>query len=122
MLSQTLQQRLTTLHPEGSSALTRLSELAPASTDPALLDLCGSMVDALLDNRTWQPPHALTPREQAFTAFTEQFVTAVSGTTDQQVQRLLEFASDDEVYNFVNALYVVDMTRRLERVAGRLLT
>jgi hypothetical protein len=34
---------------------------------------------------------------------------------------LLEFDSEDEVYAFVNALYVADMSRRLDLVAGRIL-
>ena len=37
------------------------------------------------------------------------------------VNKLLEYASADEVYNFASALYVVDMTRRLELVAGKVL-
>ena len=57
----------------------------------------------------------------AFIAFTEQFATSVSTLTDAQVARLLESASEDEVYGFVNALYVLDMSRRLDLVVGRIL-
>ncbi|ARN75821.1 hypothetical protein [Oceanicoccus sagamiensis] len=63
----------------------------------------------------------MSAKEQAFIAFTEQFIVSVGTMTDEQVQRLLAFASADEVYAFVNALYVTDMSRRLELVAGRVL-
>ena len=42
-------------------------------------------------------------------------------STDQQVARLQNYASADEIYAFVNALYIADMTRRLDLVAGRML-
>ena len=41
--------------------------------------------------------------------------------SDTQVARLQEFASADEVYAFVNALYVSEMAKRLELVALRVL-
>jgi hypothetical protein len=63
----------------------------------------------------------LTEKEHAFIAFTEQFTSSVSTMSDEQVEGLLQFASADEVYAFVNAIYVTDMSLRLELVAGRVL-
>jgi hypothetical protein len=40
---------------------------------------------------------------------------------DEQVQDLLMFASADEVYAFVNSIYVTDMAKRLELVAAKVL-
>ncbi|MCK9564336.1 MAG: hypothetical protein M0R02_16600 [Bacteroidales bacterium] len=122
MLSESVSQRLAALHPDTGAELLRINRLAREAADPALLELCTELIDALLQDRSPALPQALTPREKAFLAFTEQFATSVSTLSDEQVSELLRFASEDEVYSFVNALYVIDMTRRLDLVAGRLLT
>lgn len=121
MLSEPVKQRLTTLHPEGTTELQHINQLALEAVDPTLLKLCTELIDALLQDRSPTLPQTLSPRDQAFLAFTEQFVTAVSAVSDKQVAELLRFATEDEVYSFVNALYVTDMTRRLDLVAGRVL-
>ncbi len=121
MISEAVRKRLASLHPQGSQQLARINQLALEATDPDLLDLCSGCIDSLLQDQSWVPPEPLTPRQQAFVAFTEQFATSVSTLTDADVARLLEFASEDEVYGFVNALYVLDMSRRLDLVVGRIL-
>ena len=121
MISEPVRKRLALLHPEGSEQLARINQLALEATEPELLELCAGCIDSLLQDKSWVPPHPLTPRQQAFIAFSEQFATSVSTLPDAQVARLLEFASEDEVYGFVNALYVVDMSRRLDVVVGRIL-
>lgn len=121
MISRSVKERLADLHPHGSEQLLRLNALALEATDPALLALCSDYIDCMLQDKSWEPPRSLTEKEKAFLAFTEQFVTSVSTMTDEQVTRLLQFASEDEVYSFVNALYVVDMTRRMDLVVGRVL-
>ena len=119
--SQTI-ARLEALQPETTAELCNIMRLAPEATDAQLLELCASYIDAALLLQGWTPPRALTDKEQAFIAFTEQFVSSVGTMSDNQVTRLLKFASADEVYAFVNALYVTDMERRLDVVAGRMLT
>lgn len=121
MISEPVKQRLSLLHPEGAAHLVSINQLAWQAVDPALLELCSSYIDSVLQDTLWVPPHVLSEREKAFVAFTEQFVTSVSTLTDEQVTRLLQFSGEDEVYSFINALYVLDMTRRVELVAGRLL-
>jgi len=121
MLSEPVKQRLATLHPEGTAELQRINQLALEAAEPTLLKLCTELIDALLQDRSPTLPQTLSPRDKAFLAFTEQFVTAVSAVSDEQVAELLRFATEDEVYSFVNALYVTDMTRRLDLVAGRVL-
>ena len=120
-LCQTI-ARLEELQPETTAELCNVTRLAPEATDAQLLELCAGYIDAALLLQVWNPPHALTDREQAFIAFTEQFVSSVSTMSDAHVARLQQFASADEVYAFVSALYVTDMHRRLEIVAGRMLT
>ena len=122
MLSPPVLKRLEELHPEITPELQQVWQLARESTDPDLLDLCAGYIDAALHNRLWQPARELSEKERAFVAFTEQFVASVGTLQDEQVQRLLQHASADEVYAFVNALYVTDMSSRLNIVAGNILT
>jgi hypothetical protein len=97
-------------------------QLAKQVADPDLLELCTGYIDAALRLENWTPPYSpLTDKERAFIAFTEQFVTAVGTMKDEQVQDLLMFASADEVYAFVNSIYVTDMAKRLELVAAKVL-
>ena len=123
MLSEQVDQRLQTLHPDIHAHLGAIIDLAPSATDPLLLNLCSSYIDAALMQRDWvAPKDGLSDRERAFIAFTEQFTSSVSTLDDEQVARLQKYASADEIYGFVNALYVADMVRRLDLVAGRILS
>ena len=91
-------------------------------TDPALLDLCSGYMEAAMRCRDWHPPgEGLTERERAFLDFTEQFVTSVSTLGEDAVTRLLDFATADEVYAFVHAMYVRDMTLRMQIVGQEVL-
>lgn len=121
MLNTDLHARLASLQPESTVRLAQLCELAEHQTDRELLAQCRDYLQALFKGETWQAIRPVDAREQAFLAFTEQFAIAVSGVEDAQVQALLAHASADEVYNFVNALYVIDMTARLEMVTARVL-
>lgn len=122
MLSTSVGNRLEELHPDIVPALQKIIRRAQDSPDAALLALCADYIEAALRNQLWQPPHPLSARERDFIAFTEQFVTSVGTMEDAQVTRLLQHATADEVYAFVDAIYVLDMTARLELVAGQVLT
>jgi hypothetical protein len=121
MLAKDIQEQLASMHPESTLKITHLNQLARDTTDADLLNLCSSYIDTILRNLPWQPPHSLTEREQAYLTFAEQFTMAVSAIEDRQVAALMKFSSADEIYCFVNALYVVDMTLRLNLVVGRVL-
>ena len=122
MLSAEVSNQLENTQPETAGKLREIIQLAPQSTDPELLELCSGYIDAALQHQNWTPPGGgLDEKQQAFIDFTEQFASSVGSMSDEQVQRLLDFATADEVYDFVNALYVVDMARRLDLVAGRVL-
>ncbi|MFV0277834.1 MAG: hypothetical protein ACK5HY_11695 [Parahaliea sp.] len=117
-----LSERLESLHPEAAAHLDRLDALASQTTDGELLQLCTEFIRVNLEGRHWQPPRELSAREEVFISFTEQFMVAVSGMQPEQISDLLQFASADEVYGFINALYVADMTQRLDIVMGRVLS
>ena len=123
MRSSHLFDQLHALQPAAASELKNIESMSEAVTDPALLDLCSGYTEAALACRDWQPPAGgLSEREQAFIDFTEQFVTSVSTLGHAAVNRLLDFATADEVYAFVHALYVRDMSLRLEMVGREVLS
>jgi alkylhydroperoxidase family enzyme len=116
-----LYARLAELHQEGVAELKRVNAIARESTDPALLALCHGRAVAMLTAGRWDEPPGLGDRACAFLDFTEQFVTSVSHIADADVERLLEHASAEEVYCFIGALYVLEMTTRVELVAREVL-
>lgn len=119
MLSANIFARLEKLQPNTASEMSNVMLLAKEATDTRLLALCTTYIDAALRHQDWsQPRDALTEKEQAYIAFTEQFISSVGTMSDEQVECLLQFSSADEVYAFVNAIYVTDMSRRLELVVG----
>ncbi len=122
MLSGPVAQRLEALQPDTTAHLQRINQLSREGLDGPLFALCEGCLDAALRGELWRPPAGgLDERQRAFIDFTEQFASSVSTLQAEQVSRLLDFASADEVYGFVHALYVADMTRRLELVAGEVL-
>ncbi len=105
--------------PETAAALDEMTRAAWRAADPDLLELCRRRVAAMLEGE--DDPVAtreLTDREQAFMAFTDQFVFSVAGTTDAHVDALLAHAGPVDVYRYVAALYALEMTMRIE-IAGR---
>ncbi len=122
MLPANVAVTLEQLHPDIAGQLHNIVDLSQQVTDRALLELCCSYIEAALLCQDWQAPErSLSDKEQAFIAFSEQFAMSVSTMTRGQVEHLLEFASADEVYAFVHALYVNDMRLRLEIVAREVL-
>lgn len=122
MLSNKIFTRFEKLQPNIAIELQNMIQVSQQTTDAPLLMLCTGYIDAALRNQTWSPPErGLSKKEQAFIAFTEQFICSVGTISDEQVEALREHASADEIYDFVNTLYVTDMERRLEMVAGSIL-
>jgi alkylhydroperoxidase family enzyme len=134
-------ERLSELNPEAAAELARVNEAAWGATDPTLLELCRRRLSAMLgaaapgdrdaeqaralglDERKlealdhWESSDLFTPAERAHLAFTEQFVVSVSAMSDEHVAELLRHADMRRVYDFASALYVVEMTQRLDLVA-----
>ena len=108
--------RLAQLQPEATSILVAARNAAATSTDDSLLSLCRDYIEAILLGKPWLPP-PLSRREQAFVSFTEQFMISVGAMSDRQVAELLDYATADEVYSFVNAMFTMEMSRRVELVA-----
>lgn len=114
-------ERLARLQPETAAERERTERVVRELADPELLSRCEARIDALLTGGDLADDPAWTARDHAFVAFTDQFVFSVGHVTDEQVAALLEHETAERVYAFVNALYVIDLTHRLELVAGEVL-
>ncbi|MEM7280709.1 MAG: hypothetical protein AAF438_03610 [Pseudomonadota bacterium] len=106
---------LTNYHPEAARELTNLQAvLTESSLDPDLLKLCSDYFKAALRNDTWSGPEALTDLQAACLAVCEQFMVSVSATSNEQVHRLGQHLSADELYNLMYAIYLIESSQRLE--------
>lgn len=114
-------EKLRELRPEPVAELDKVREIARETGDRELLDLCLARARAMLERSRWIEPGELGARERVYLDFTEQFVTAVSNVSDEQVEALLDHDSPEDVYNFIGSLYALEMVRRLEIVSGEVL-
>jgi hypothetical protein len=111
---QATQARRHAAQPETAAALEHMKSTAGRATDPALLELCRRRLAALLDGAEDVDAEGLTEREQAFLAFTDQFVFSVASVSGADVDALLAFAEPVDVYQFTCALYTMEMSLRIE--------
>jgi alkylhydroperoxidase family enzyme len=127
-------------------ALDRLHEsIWELSPDPVMLEYCRLRVASLLGSETmlrWRAPAAVVrgldegkvaalgdwdssalfdARERAYLAFTEQFVTSVRHIDDAQVAALCAHDAPTDVCAFIDALYVVELTQRVDLVSDALI-
>ena len=70
----------------------------------------------------WASSPLFDAEDRAYLAFTEQFSTSVEHISDEEVSALLEHASEQEVFDFAVALYVIEMEMRMSIVARAMLT
>jgi alkylhydroperoxidase family enzyme len=131
-----VRQRLARLQPDSLEELERLREAACQAVDPARLELSrrllalrfGAPTEGAhpLDTKAAAVPDwATDPRfgaeDRAFLAFTEQFTTSVAHVSDEEVSALLDHASEQEVFDFAVALYILEMEMRMSLVANAVL-
>jgi len=121
--------------------LDRLTDAAWRANDADALELCRLRIAQLhgdqlaLARRTagvsiddaklgalenWWTSDLFSPSDQARLAFTEQFVLSVSSTIDSDIDALLVDGEADSVYNFVTAIYVIDLSIRVDLVTRQI--
>lgn len=83
------------------------------------LDAAGATVLEALAN--WPNDAALSDRDRAALALTEQYLIDVSSITDEQVRDVASHLGDGPTADFVNALVVVEQRMRLELALSRVL-
>jgi alkylhydroperoxidase family enzyme len=135
-MSVDLHEHLRALAGEPTTRLDELNDVAWASTAPQTLELCRLRIaDMLGDARglarrtpaaagvdeakiaalpDWRNSALFTAAERARLGFTEQFVVSVSSLSDSDVDPLRADADDLDIYLFVNAIYVLDLTTRVD--------
>jgi hypothetical protein len=143
LTSAALERRLVELQPDVMRDLDRLRDAAWKATDPEMLELCRLRLAQLLnddeacarrssgvivDERLvaalgeWRTSELFDASHRAHLEFTEQFSISVANITDAEVDGLLRHLTDEQLYAFAAALYVIEMEMRLRRVARLLLT
>lgn len=124
------------LAPSAMVQLDAVHEVAWTSTDAELLELCRLRIAGMLGDwcglerralgagvideatiaalQEWRASDRFTDFQRARLAFTEQFVQSVSAVTDADVAALLVDSDEASVYQFVTAVYVIEMTARVD--------
>ncbi len=116
-------QRLEIHHPEAAEEIGKLERvLAEAPLDADLLALCAAFFDAALAGEAWTAPETLSDLERACLDLCEQFMISVSDIRDEHIAPLRRHLSADEVYNLMSAIYLIEMSRRLDLTLERVLS
>ena len=122
LITAATRERLTAMHPEVATELGRLESILDDSTlDPQLLQLVSNYFDAELGGNTFIAPENPSPLEQACLKVCEQFMISVADTNDAQIAGLSEHLSPDDVYNLMYAIYLIEMSKRLDITLERVL-
>ncbi|MEL6300925.1 MAG: hypothetical protein AAFV47_06990 [Pseudomonadota bacterium] len=115
LLSPESRDRLARLHSEATTELENLERALDDVPIPVdLLRLTDRFFDVNLRGEQWQPPESMTPVEIACLDYCEQFMSSVANIEDAQVAALREHLSPDQVYLYANAVYLIEMSKRLD--------
>lgn len=120
-------EALARLAPEPTAALAEVERVAAASVDPHVVGLVRDRVASMLggvpsDLDDWRSRSDLDDADRALLDFVEQFVFSVSSLDDGQVAALLEHDDPVRVHELCNLVWAVDLTTRLDLVAGVVLS
>ena len=106
--------------PEAREHLDQAWDVAWQAVDPDLLALCSQRIAALLGHPGLTPPlavdasHVAPDLAAAATAYVEQYLIDVAQMTDEQVAPLRVALGDDGLYDFAQAVLVVEQRMRLQ--------
>ena len=116
LVGVTTQKHLASLHPEAAIEIDNLQRvLSESSVDAALLDLCSRYFRAALrDDSGGGMPSAESSLEEDCLAVCEQFMVSVSTLSGEQMAALARHMSADDLYNLMYAIYLIEMSQRLE--------
>jgi hypothetical protein len=92
---------------------------SPPPPPPAAGEVDPAKAAAIAD---WATSPLFDAADRAYLAFTEQFSTSVDHISDEEVNALLEHSSEQEVFDFAVALYIIEMEMRMSIVARAMLT
>ena len=123
LINSAARQRLEALHPEAAGEIANLEQvLDDTSLDPGLLALCADYFDTTLAGNTWRSPTSLGDLESACIDVCEQFMVSVSDMREEHIEPLRRHLNADDVYNLMSAIYLIEMSRRLDLTLERVLS
>ena len=108
--------KLAELQPVPAAAFERALHSVLPFTDARLLERCKVQLQAAQRRQVCQPPGDCSTYERNVLALADQFAVAVDGIGEELLAKLVDHAGAAAVSALVNALYLVDMTLRLELV------
>jgi hypothetical protein len=128
--------------PDAAAHLSRAQSVLPDQVGPVILELARLRIASLLRNESalsrrapesvsaglteemveaiaqWPTSELFSEGDRACLALAEQFVIDVGGVSGEDVARVLAVLGPPGLYGFVQALYLFDMTQRLELSLG----
>lgn len=123
LISQSSMAILEAHHPEAAAELGRLSHLLDQSVIPLeILQLCQGCLLAGINGQAPPSPKHPSALELACLHLCEQFRASVSGVSDRQIQALLAHLSADDTYNLCSAIYLIEMSHKLDRTLQAVLS
>jgi hypothetical protein len=111
---------LRAIAPAASERLLEANARARAAVDPRLLEPARRRIASLLGVEEEPDSTPATPLERACLDLTEQFVVYVPGVTESLLEPVRAGLGADGLRTFVEALYVLDATYRLQAAHARL--
>jgi hypothetical protein len=123
----TVRKWLQEMAPGAADHLADARRLAASLPDAELVELARCRVRDLLAPgasekaaalRHWPTSPLVSKTERACLGLAEQFVIDVSAVGDADTEPVLEALGPAGLYGFVQALWVIDMSERLERCLG----
>ncbi len=122
LINPATRRRLESLHPEVATEIANLERvLDDSSLDPNLLTLVGDYFDTALREESWTPPDSLGELEADCLAVCEQFMVSVSDLNESQMAALARHLGPDDLYNLMYAIYLIEMSKRLDLTLERTL-
>jgi alkylhydroperoxidase family enzyme len=125
-IRMSLPVQLQELRPEAVTLLFSANDSVAKTMDPDLLQLLSARIDALIGDGSLSQkmfPDGLgdlSESQRVAINFAEQFIIDVSGITNVDRTVLKENFPDEQMRDFVTALYIMEFSYRLELIAGML--
>ncbi len=125
-VSLSLPTQLQELRPEAVSLLMSANASVARTIDPDLLQLLSARIDALIGDGSLsqkmfpEGPGDLSDSQRVAINFAEQFIIDVSRITDVERKVLEEHFPDEQMRDFVTALFITEFSYRLKLIASML--
>ncbi len=122
LINSATRERLEVHHPEAAGEIANLERvLDGTSLDPGLLALCADYFDTVLSGGIWESASSLSELETACLRVCAQFSVSVSDMREKHIEPLRQHLNADDVYNLMSAIYLIEMSKRLDLTLEKVL-